>query len=187
MGGRNAPKVYQTSRSESLRKAVRFYHQRSHGVYGYRKIHRDLTEEVGYGAALRQCDASCGQKDCDRRCFTNIVIWPTDQTVLLQPTTCLHGTSWPLHLTRSGQEISRICGQMKAGCTLPSSWICSRGVWWVGQCQNGQMPNWPAVRWRRLSSRERRASACCIIATKGANTPAKPSPLCLIVMESCAA
>jgi len=46
-----APEDALMSRSESLRKAIRFYHQRSSGVYGYRKIHKDIIEET----TLRCC------------------------------------------------------------------------------------------------------------------------------------
>lgn len=50
-GWLKAPEAAPSSRSLSLRKAILFYHQRSNGVYGYRKIHRDIIEEAG----LRCC------------------------------------------------------------------------------------------------------------------------------------
>lgn len=51
-GWMNAADKPQAKREEALRKAVRFYHQRSNRVYGYRKVHTDLVEEAGLSCCL---------------------------------------------------------------------------------------------------------------------------------------
>lgn len=42
----------QVARKAALRKAIRFYHQRSKGIYGYRKVREDLVAEANIPCSL---------------------------------------------------------------------------------------------------------------------------------------
>ncbi|WP_244150387.1 IS3 family transposase [Desulfomicrobium norvegicum] len=51
-GWLSARKSRRATRNETLREAVRFYHRQSNGIYGYRKVHRDLVEDAGLSCSL---------------------------------------------------------------------------------------------------------------------------------------